>query len=240
MIIYPAIDIQNGVCVRLKQGDFKEVTEFNRDVLDQAKQFERAGFKWLHIVDLDGARKGKPANMEIIRKVIEQTALKVQIGGGIRDLEVISEYIDIGAARVILGTAAIKNMSLVKEACLKYPGKIAVGLDARGNRVAVSGWQEETDVFVFDLISEYEKLGVSTIIYTDINRDGLLSGIDEEGTNEIARTVSLPIIASGGVSNLADLMKVKELEVNGVAGVIVGRAFYEGRISYADALKLQY
>jgi phosphoribosylformimino-5-aminoimidazole carboxamide ribotide isomerase len=239
MIIYPAIDIQDGTCVRLKQGNFAEVTKFNNDILSQAKIFEDAGFEWLHIVDLDGARKGKPVNMDLITKVIAETNLKVQIGGGIRELDVVDEYISSGAARVILGTAAIKNIALVEQACKKYPGKIAVGLDARGNRVSVSGWLEETDIFIFDLIEELEKIGVAAIIYTDIERDGLLTGFDAEGTNEIARTVSMPIIASGGVSDFNDLLRIKEIEKNGVSGVIIGRAFYEKKINFIDALGLQ-
>lgn len=239
MIIYPAIDIQNGSCVRLKQGKFDEVTEFNDSVLDQALQFERVGFEWLHVVDLDGARKGKLVNISLVTQVIDNTSLKVQIGGGIRDMEAIDEYISRGADRVILGTVAIKDMSLVAKACEKYPGKIAVGIDARGNKVAVNGWLEDTDVLIFDMIEELKKIGVAAIIYTDINRDGLLSGFDEAGTNEIAKTISIPIIASGGVSDVLDLEKIKKSEKNGVSGVIIGRAFYEGKISFSEALAFQ-
>ena len=239
MIIYPAIDIKNGSCVRLKQGKFDEVTEFNDSVLDQALKFERAGFEWLHVVDLDGARKGKLVNISLVTQVVESTSLKVQVGGGIRSMEAIDEYMSRGVHRVILGTAAIKNISLVAEACEKYPGKIAVGIDARGNRVAVNGWLEETDVLIFDMIDKLKKVGVAAIIYTDINRDGLLSGFDEVGTNEIASTISIPIIASGGVSNVSDLEKIKNSEVNGVSGVIIGRAFYEGKITFGEALEFQ-
>ena len=236
MIIYPAIDIQGGRCVRLKKGDFSEVTEFNPDVLDQAKIFEQAGFEWLHVVDLDGAKKGRPINLEMITKIISETNLKVQVGGGIRGMNSIDKLINAGAQRVILGTVAIKNFDLVKEACEKYPGKIAVGLDARGNKVAIRGWQEETDIYIFDLIEKLENVGVSAIIYTDIERDGLLAGVDEQGTKEIAKSIAIPIIASGGVSTIEDLRSLKESESTGISGVIVGRAFYESKISFADAL----
>jgi len=236
MIIYPAIDIQGGKCVRLKKGDFNEVTEFNPDVLDQAKKFEKAGFEWLHVVDLDGAKKGRPINLELITKIINETSLKVQVGGGIRGMNSIDKLVNVGAERIILGTAAIKNFDLVKEACSKYPGKIAVGLDARGNKVAIRGWQEETDIYIFDLIEKLENIGVAAIIYTDIERDGLLAGVDEQGTKEIAKSISIPIIASGGVSSVADLQGLKDAESTGVSGVIVGRAFYEEKISFSEAL----
>jgi len=239
MIIYPAIDIQGGKCVRLKKGDFEQVTEFNADVVDQAKKFEEAGFEWLHVVDLDGAKKGRPAHLDLITRIIEETNLKVQVGGGIRDMAAITKLIHCGAERVILGTVAIKNFALVEEACKKFPGKIAVGLDARGNKVAIRGWQEETDIYIFDLIEKLENVGVSAIIYTDINRDGLLAGVDEQGTKEIAQSISIPIIASGGVSSVADLEGLKAAEGVGVSGVIVGRAFYEQRISFSEALTFQ-
>ncbi len=239
MIIYPAIDIKNGKCVRLKKGDFNELTEFNNDVLDQAKKFEKAGFSWVHVVDLDGAQKGRPFNLELIEKIIKETSLKVQVGGGIRSISNIDKLINMGAARVIVGTATIKNFSLVKEACNKYPNQIAVGLDARGNKVAIRGWQEETDIYIFDLIEKLENIGVSAIIYTDINRDGILQGIDDKGTAEIAKNINIPIIASGGVSSLVDLDKVKDSKKYGVSGVIIGRAFYDNKINFSDALKYQ-
>ena len=240
MIIYPAIDIKDGKCVRLKQGDFSQVTEFNDDVLAQAQEFERRGFKWLHVVDLDGARQGRPLNFQLVENVIRNTSLNVQIGGGIRDFNSISKMISYGASRVILGTAAIENFELVEQACKEYPGQIAVGVDARGNKVATHGWQEEADdMFVFDLIAKLEKVGVSAIIYTDVSRDGLLSGFDEQGTEEIAKDITIPIIASGGVSTIEDLKKISAMKQYGVEGAIVGRAFYEDKLSFSDALTFQ-
>lgn len=239
MIIYPAIDIKNGKCVRLKKGDFNEVTEFNDDVVNQAKKFAEAGFEWIHVVDLDGAQKGRPYNLSLVERIIKETTLKVQVGGGIRSIANIDKLISIGASRVILGTATIKNFDLVKEACKKYPEQIAVGLDARGNKVAIRGWQEETDIYIFDLIEKLENIGVAAIIYTDINRDGILQGIDDKGTAEIAKNIQIPIIASGGVSSLLDLEKVRDSKKFGVAGVIVGRAFYDNKIKFSDAIKYQ-
>ncbi len=239
MIIFPAIDIKNGKCVRLKQGDFNEVTEFNDDVVNQAKKFEEAGFSWLHVVDLDGAKKGRMYNFDLIEDIVNNTQLKIQVGGGIRDLSCIDKLIKIGVERVIIGTAAIKDPELLEKACQKFPGRIAVGLDARGNKVAIRGWQEETDILIFDVMERLEAVGVAAIIYTDISRDGLLVGFDEQGTREIAKNISIPIIASGGVSELADLKSVAAMSQFGVQGVIVGRAFYEGKIGLEEALQIQ-
>ena len=236
MIIYPAIDIKDGKCVRLRKGDFSKVTEFNDNVLDQAKEFEDAGFDWLHMIDLDGARKGRPINVNLVESVIKNTTLKVQVGGGIRDFNSIEKMLSCGAERVILGTIAIDNFDLVEKACKEYKGRIAVGLDAKGNKVATHGWQNETDIFVFDLIEKLEKVGVAAIIYTDINRDGLLSGFDEQGTREIAKNITIPIIASGGVTNMDDLKTIQEMKKYGVCGAIVGRSFYENKLSYEEAL----
>lgn len=238
MIIYPAIDIKEGQCVRLKQGKMDEVTKFSDDPVGKAQEFERAGFSWLHIVDLDGAVKGRMINQEKIIQVIKAVGLKVQIGGGIRSMESIEKYIDAGAERVVLGTAAIKNFSLLEEACKRFPGRIAVAIDARSNKVAIDGWVNESDVYVLDLINKLQEVGVSAIIYTDITKDGLLSGFDELGSAEIAKSFSIPLIISGGVSSLEDLHKVKGLEKYSVNGVIVGRAFYDKRISYSDALAI--
>jgi phosphoribosylformimino-5-aminoimidazole carboxamide ribotide isomerase len=238
MIIYPAIDIQDGKCVRLKRGDFSEVTEFNNDILSQAQIFENAGFEWLHMVDLDGARKGFPVNHDLVKKVASSTSLKIQVGGGIRCLKDVEMMVSCGVSRLILGTIAIKNFSLLSDICKEFPGLIAVGVDARGNKVATHGWQEESDILVFDLILRLEEIGVAAIIYTDINKDGLLGGFDEGGTKQIAQNIKVPIIASGGVSSMADLQKVKAMSDYGVEGVIVGRAFYENKISFANALQL--
>ena len=237
MIIYPAIDIQDGKCVRLIQGDFSQVTEFNNDVVAQAKIFEQEGFDWLHLVDLDGARQGRPINYELVEKVINSTNLKVQVGGGIRDFDAIAKMISYGAERVIIGTAAISNFALVEEACRKYPGKIAVAVDAKGNKVAIHGWQEESDILVFDLIEKLENIGVAAIIYTDVSKDGLLSGFDEMGTKEIARDIKIPIIVSGGVSTVSDLEKISIMQEIGVNGAIVGRAFYDKKLPFSEALR---
>ena len=236
MIIYPAIDIKGGKCVRLIQGDFNSVTEFNDDVVAQAKEFEDAGFEWLHMVDLDGAQRGMPINHYFIKEVRENTNLKIQVGGGIRNMSSVEILINIGVSRIILGTSAIKDFDFLVEACKAYPGKIWVGIDAKGNKVAVNGWEEETDVYVFDFIEKLYGVGVAGIIYTDISKDGLLQGLDEVGTREIASSIKIPLIASGGVSSMDDLYAVKAMEEIGVQGVIVGRAFYDKKILYKDAL----
>ena len=239
MIIYPAIDIKDKKCVRLKRGDFSKVTEFNDDVVGQAKIFEKAGFKWLHMVDLDGAKKGVPVHYELVQEVVNETSLKIQFGGGIRDIKSVEKMVSCGVSRLILGTIAIKDFLLLKQICKDFPGLIAVGVDARGNKVATHGWQEESDILVLDLILRLEEIGVAAIIYTDINKDGLLSGFDEDGTKEIAKNIKIPIIASGGVSHVSDLHKIKDMLDVGVTGAIVGRAFYENKISFAEAIKIQ-
>ena len=239
MIIYPAIDIKDKKCVRLKRGDFSQVTEFNGDIVGQAQIFEGAGFKWLHMVDLDGARTGLPVNYDLVQEVARETSLNIQVGGGIRDIKSVEKMISCGVSRVILGTIAIKNFALLKQICKEFPGLIAVGVDARGNKVSIHGWQEDSDILVLDLITRLEEVGVSAIIYTDIDKDGLLSGFDEDGTQEIAKNINIPIIASGGVSHISDLYKIKTMEKIGIEGAIVGRAFYEDKISFADAIKIQ-
>ena len=239
MIIYPAIDIQDGKCVRLEKGDFNKVTEFNSDIVAQAKIFADAGFKWLHVVDLDGAKLGRPVNHHYLAEIVKETGLKVQVGGGIRSLDAIEDLVNSGVERVILGTVAIKDKALLKEACQKFPGRIAVGVDTKGNKVAVGGWLEETDVYVFDLIEELEKIGVAAVIYTDISRDGLLSGVDALGTKEIAKHIKIPVIASGGVADVSDIEKIVAIQEHGMDGIIIGRAFYDQKIPFAKALKYQ-
>lgn len=239
MIVYPAIDVKDGNCVRLKQGKLDEITRFNTDLVAQAREFESAGFSWLHMVDLDGAFEGQMVNQEKIIEVIKSVRMQVQIGGGIRDLGAIRKYIDAGAARVILGTVAIKNFALLEEACKLFPGKVAVGIDAKSNKVATDGWVSESDITVFGLIDKLQSVGVSAIIYTDISKDGLLSGFDESGSEEVAKLANIPLIVSGGVSSLVDINRVKSMENSGVSGVIVGRAFYDNKISYDDAIGAQ-
>jgi phosphoribosylformimino-5-aminoimidazole carboxamide ribotide isomerase len=239
MIIFPAIDIHEGKCVRLEKGDFNKATHFNDDVVAQAKEFEDAGFKWLHVVDLDGAKRGNAVNSSLILDIKKNTKLKIQVGGGIRDIKTIEKYIDGGIDRVIIGTMAVDNFPLLEEICKKYPGKIAVGVDSIGNKVATEGWQKESDMYVFDLISKLEEIGVSAIIYTDISKDGLLSGFDEAGSKEIAKNLDIPLIISGGVTTTDDLVKVSEMVDSGIEGAIIGRSFYEKRISYKEALSFE-
>ncbi|MBT4922058.1 MAG: 1-(5-phosphoribosyl)-5-[(5-phosphoribosylamino)methylideneamino]imidazole-4-carboxamide isomerase [Rickettsiales bacterium] len=236
MNIYPAIDIKGGNCVRLRQGDLNQVTLFNINPLNQAKQFSEAGFEWLHVVDLDGAARGRPMNKEEIFDIAKNTDLKIQVGGGIRNIKTIEEYLNNGIARIILGTSAIRDMDLVRQACELFPGRIIVGVDVRSNKVAVEGWLEDSDILVFDLISELKDVGVASVIYTDITRDGILSGFDEVGAIEIAKNCEIPLIVSGGVSSVNDLDKISKLSKFGIEGAIIGRALYEGNISFEEAL----
>jgi phosphoribosylformimino-5-aminoimidazole carboxamide ribotide isomerase len=238
MIIFPAIDLKDGNCVRLKKGDMEQATVFNESPAAQAKQFAEQGFEWLHIVDLNGAFEGKPVNIEAVKAIIASVGGKIQIqlGGGIRDIATIKSWLDAGVTRVILGTIALRNPELVKEACKLFPNKIVVGIDGKGGKVAVQGWAENSDIDVITLAKKFENAGVSAIIYTDINRDGLMGGLDMEGTAALARAINIPVIASGGVASNADIEQVRAVEQDGVTGVIVGRAIYEGKIDIKEAL----
>ncbi|MCD6035029.1 MAG: hisA [Rickettsiales bacterium] len=238
MIIYPAIDLKDGQCVRLKKGDMAQVTVFHEDPAAQAKIFESQGFRWIHIVDLNGAFEGKPVNAAPVKRILENVSIPIQLGGGIRDIATISAWLEAGVSRVILGTIALRDPELVLRACEQFPGKIAVGIDARDGMVAVQGWAEVSDISVIALAQKFEKAGVAAIIYTDINRDGLLGGPDLAGTRALAEAISTPVIASGGVSSLADIEAIKALEPYGVEGVITGRALYDGRIDVQKALKV--
>jgi len=238
MILFPAIDLKNGECVRLKLGEMSEATVYNTDPGAQARVFEEQGFEWLHVVDLDGAFAGTSVNGAAVEAILKSTKNPVQLGGGIRSLEQIEAWLDKGLARVILGTIAVRDPSLVKEACKKFPGKIAVGIDARGGRVAVEGWAETSDLTVVDLARRFEGAGVSAIIYTDIDRDGVLKGINWESTIELANAVSIPVIASGGLASLADIERMLEPDAAVLEGAISGRALYDGRIDPAEALAL--
>jgi phosphoribosylformimino-5-aminoimidazole carboxamide ribotide isomerase len=243
VILYPAIDLKDGQCVRLVKGDMAQATVFNDDPADQAAKFAAAGAQWLHLVDLNGAFAGQPVNASAVKTILKAVTIPVQLGGGIRDLARIEDWFDCGVARIILGTVALKNPALVKEACAKFPGQIAVGIDAKAGLVAVEGWAETSDVTVLDLARKFEDAGVAAIIFTDIDRDGLMQGVNIASTAQLARSISIPVIASGGVSTMADIDALiaiapsTRVKGGGIAGVISGRAIYDGRLDLASALK---
>jgi phosphoribosylformimino-5-aminoimidazole carboxamide ribotide isomerase len=243
MILFPAIDLKNGQCVRLRQGDLGQVTLFNADPADQAEKFAGAGAEWLHLVDLDGAFAGQPVNAAAVQAILKAVKVPCQLGGGIRDLARIEDWLLKGISRVILGTAALKNPALVKGAARVFPGRIAVGIDARQGRVAVEGWAETSDVTALDLARRFEDAGVATIIYTDIDRDGLLQGVNAEATADLAGKLAIPVIASGGVAGPEDLDRLKTVLARsrggggGIAGVIAGRALYDGRLDLGTAIR---
>ena len=234
MILYPAIDLKDGQAVRLYKGEMEKATVFHDRPAEQAKAFQAAGCEWLHLVDLNGAFAGAPVNGAAVEAILAETSVPAQLGGGIRDMETIAMWIDKGIARVILGTVAVENPDLVREAARAFPGKVAVGIDARNGRVATKGWAEETDVMVTDLARSFEDAGVAAIIYTDINRDGAMQGPNVAATEALARAVSIPVIASGGVSSLADLIALRDTGV--IAGAISGRALYDGALDLGEAL----
>ncbi len=234
MILYPAIDLKDGQAVRLYKGEMEKATVFNDRPAEQAKAFQDAGCAWLHLVDLNGAFAGEPVNGAAVEAILAETSVPAQLGGGIRDMETIAMWIEKGIARVILGTVAVENPALVREAAKAFPGKVAVGIDARNGKVATKGWAEETDVMVTDLARSFEDAGVAAIIYTDINRDGAMGGPNVEATEALARAVSIPVIASGGVSSLADLIALRDTGV--IAGAISGRALYDGALDLGAAL----
>ncbi len=236
MIIYPAIDLKGGQCVRLLRGDMDKATVFSDSPAAQAKQFEDAGFAWLHLVDLDGACEGLAVNHASVEAILKSINIPVQLGGGIRTMDDIERWLDTGISRVILGTAAARNPQLVIDACKKFPNKIAVGIDARGGMVAVEGWVEASELRAVDLALRFEDAGVAAIIYTDIDRDGALLGPNLEETAAIASAISTPVILSGGVTSSADLTRIKDASKSGINGAIIGRALYENTISYDEAL----
>jgi phosphoribosylformimino-5-aminoimidazole carboxamide ribotide isomerase len=235
MILYPAIDLKDGQAVRLVHGDMEKSTVFNDDPAAQARAFVDAGCTWLHLVDLNGAFAGTPVNAAPVEAILKSCNVPAQLGGGIRDIATIEAWLDKGLARVILGTVAVENPDLVREAARAFPGKVAVGIDARNGRVATKGWAEETDVMVTDLAKSFEDAGVAAIIYTDILRDGAMGGPNIEATADLARAVNIPVIASGGVSSLDDLKALKATNV--ISGAISGRALYDGAIDLQEALK---
>ncbi|WP_424931400.1 1-(5-phosphoribosyl)-5-[(5-phosphoribosylamino)methylideneamino]imidazole-4-carboxamide isomerase [Amaricoccus macauensis] len=234
MILYPAIDLKDGQCVRLLRGDMEKATVFGDDPAAQARAFAQAGCRWLHIVDLNGAFAGRPVNGEAVDAILGAVDVPVQLGGGIRDHATIDSWLDKGIARVILGTIALRDPDLVRQAARNHPGKVAVGIDARGGMVAVEGWAETSDVSAIDMGRRFEDAGVAAIIYTDIDRDGAMQGPNVASTAELANAVSIPVIASGGVSSMDDLRRLKESGAP-LDGAISGRALYEGKLDPAEA-----
>ncbi|HNR11898.1 MAG TPA: 1-(5-phosphoribosyl)-5-[(5-phosphoribosylamino)methylideneamino]imidazole-4-carboxamide isomerase [Thermodesulfobacteriota bacterium] len=238
MLIIPAIDLKNGNCVRLEQGLMERETVFSSHPSEMAQKWENLGAGMLHLVDLDGAFSGNPQNREAIASIRQAIRIPIELGGGIRDLDTIEAYVLLGINRVILGTVAYQNPDFVKAACSAFPGHIAVGIDARNGMVAVKGWAEQTDQRALDLAQRLEQAGVAAIIYTDISRDGMLTGVNVKATQELARTISVPVIASGGVASLDDILRLLPLAKDRVQGVIIGRALYAGTIRLEEALQL--
>jgi phosphoribosylformimino-5-aminoimidazole carboxamide ribotide isomerase len=238
LILFPAIDLKDGQCVRLKLGEMASATVYNADPAAQAREFEAQGFEWLHVVDLNGAFAGRSVNSAAVGAILKATKNPVQLGGGIRTLPQIEDWLDRGLARVILGTVAVREPKLVREACRLFPGKIAVGIDARGGKVAVEGWAEASSLGAVELAQKFEGAGVAAIVYTDIDRDGVLTGINWEATIALADAVSIPVIASGGLASMADIVRMTMPDARKLEGAISGRALYDGRIDPAEALAL--
>ena len=238
MILFPAIDLKDGLCVRLLRGDMQQATIFNPDPIRQAEDFETAGFQWLHMVDLNGAIEGKPVNTEIVSKVVSSVDIPIQLGGGIRNKKTLEHWINIGVNRIVLGTAALSDPEFVFQACADFPGKIVIAIDARDGMVAIDGWTKDSGVRALDLALRFEDKGAAAILFTDINRDGAMGGVNIEATVDLAFSLTTPVIASGGVSSLNDLKELKEKATAGIQGVICGRALYDGRIETAEAIAL--
>ncbi len=238
MILFPAIDLKDGACVRLKLGDMDQATVFNEDPADQARQFQSQGFQWLHLVDLNGAFAGQPVNAAAVENILNAIKIPVQLGGGIRNLGQIEDWLARGIKRVILGTIALKSPEIVREACKHYPGSIAVGIDAKGGRVAVEGWAETSELTTVDLAKRFEDAGVSAIIFTDIDRDGILQGLNIDSTLALAHATKIPVIASGGLASIDDIKRLMEPDCQILEGAISGRALYDGRLDALKALQL--
>ncbi len=238
MIVYPAIDLKQGEVVRLKQGDMDQATVYGSDPAKVAKGFEETGFAWVHVVDLDGAFAGQAMNLSAVEAVLDAVSIPVQLGGGIRTMDAVEGWLTRGISRVILGTAAVRDPDFVRRAAKEFPGKVAVGIDARGGKVAVEGWAEVSELTALDLAKRFEDAGIAAIIYTDIGRDGLLKGLDIDGTRALAEAVSIPVIASGGLAGIADIKALLEPENRIISGTIAGRALYDGRLDAKAALSL--
>ncbi len=236
MIIYPAIDLKEGQCVRLLHGDMEKATVFNTDPAEQAELFESQGFEYIHVVDLDGAFAGRPINASAVEQILKRVTVPVQLGGGIRTLKTIEFWLERGMSRVIIGTAAVRDPDFVREAARLFPARIAVGVDARNGFVAVEGWAEVSQLTASEISRRFEDAGVSAIIYTDISRDGALKGINTEATIELSRSVRIPVIASGGLASMADIDRLLAPDCGLIAGVIAGRALYDGRLDPTEAL----
>jgi phosphoribosylformimino-5-aminoimidazole carboxamide ribotide isomerase len=238
VILFPAIDLKDGQCVRLKLGDMAQATVFNESPAAQARSFEAQGFEYLHVVDLNGAFAGASVNGAAVEAILKAVNFPVQLGGGIRTIAHVESWLERGLARVILGTVAVRDPALVREAARKFPGQVAVGIDARGGKVAVEGWAETSELAAVELARRFEGAGVAAIIYTDIDRDGILTGINWDATLELARAVSIPVIASGGLASMADIRRMTEPDAQVLEGAISGRALYDGRIDSREALAL--
>jgi phosphoribosylformimino-5-aminoimidazole carboxamide ribotide isomerase len=238
VILFPAIDLKEGLCVRLEQGDMSRARIFNRDPAVQAHAFETQGFEYLHIVDLDGAFAGKPMNAAAVERILEAVSMPIQLGGGIRNMATVEGWLDKGVTRVIIGTAAVRDPALVKDAARQFPGRVAVGLDARDGKVAVEGWAETSELIALDIAKRFEDAGVAAIIYTDVARDGMLSGLNLDATVALAEAISIPMIASGGLASIEDVKAMLEPRAKKLAGAIAGRALYDGRLDAAEALQL--
>ena len=238
MILFPAIDLKNGQCVRLEQGDMARATVFNLDPAAQASSFAAQGFEYLHVVDLDGAFAGKPMNAQAVESMLQAVEMPVQLGGGIRDLNTVEAWLAKGISRVIIGTAAVRDPDLVKAAAQRFPGRVAVGLDARDGKVAVDGWAETSEVTALEIARRFEDAGVAAIIFTDIARDGLLKGLNLDATIALAEQISIPVIASGGLASIEDVKAMLSPRAHKLEGAIAGRALYDGRLDPAEALAL--
>lgn len=238
MIVIPAVDLKDGRCVRLSQGRMDQESVYSEDPVQMAKHWELKGAERLHVVDLNGAVTGTPVHQSLIKEIANSIRIPVEVGGGIRNLETIETYLSLGVEWVILGTVALRNRSLVEEACRQFPRKVILGIDARRGKVAIQGWKEEVSLEAIELAKQFEGLGLSAIIFTDIERDGMSTGLNSEMTGALARSISIPVIASGGVFRIEEIRQLMELEPDGVIGVIVGRALYTGRLDLEEAIRI--